>query len=211
MERNWSTKHLHRLIVTSAAYRQSSRAHPGNAAIDPDNDYLWRWSPRRLEAEAIRDSALAVTGELDLQPGGAFIPQEQGDASLRRSLYLMQKRDAFPRFHAMFDGPTANESCACRRVSTVALQPLLLLNNPFMVQRARALASRVFAVAGTDPRAQVKAAFEIALGRPPGEVERKEGEAFLHRSDAEFTDAPSTRLVRFCHVMLNLNEFVYVE
>jgi hypothetical protein len=197
--------------VSSAAYRQSSRAHPGNAVIDPDNEFLWRWSPRRLEAEAIRDSALAVTGEIDLHPGGAFIAPEQSDSSLRRSLYLMQKRDSFPRFHAMFDGPTANESCACRQVSTVALQPLLLLNNPFMVQRSRALASRVFAEAGTDAAAQVKAAFEIVLGRLPEDGERKEAEAFVDRSEEPSSDGPSVRLVRFCHVLLNLNEFVYLE
>ncbi|MBI3855560.1 MAG: PSD1 domain-containing protein [Planctomycetes bacterium] len=202
MEKGWSSKHLHRLIVGSEAYRRSSQFDASNAAADPDNEALWRWSPRRLEAEAIRDSALAVTGELDLQSGGAPVATEQVDASLRRSLYLMQKRDGFPRFHAMFDGPTANESCACRQVSTVALQPLLLLNNPFMVKRSKALGSRAAAEADA-----LSAAFELALGRPPTEAERKAGEAFVERSDEGAVD----RLAGFCSVLLNLNEFVYLE
>jgi hypothetical protein len=211
MESKWSTKHLHRLIVTSATYRQSSRSDAKFAEIDSDNQYLWRWAPRRLEAEAIRDSALAATGELDRRLGGAFIAPEAADPSLRRSLYLMQKRDAMPRFQAMFDGPTSNESCACRQVSTVALQPLLLLNNPFMIRRAKALAARIFAEAGTDPRAQATAVFEIALGRPPGEEDRRAAEAYLGPSDSGGTDEPSVRLLRFCQVVLNLNEFVYLE
>ncbi len=211
MERGWSTKHLHRLIVTSAAYRRSSDPSAECIAVDPDNRLLWRWAPRRLEGEAIRDSALAVSGELDARAGGAYIPLEQSEQSVRRSLYLMQKRDAFPRFQALFDGPAANESCACRPVSTVALQPLLLLNNPFMVQRARSLASRVFAEAGTDPRAQVKTAYEIALVRPPGDAEGRAALEYLDRTEDDDQDGPSPRLVRFCHVLLNLNEFVYLE
>jgi len=211
MDRGWSTKHLHRLIVTSATYRQSSTLNNRHAEIDPENVYLWRWTPRRLEAEAIRDSALAAAGELDLRPGGASVPPNETARSRRRSLYLAPLRDAMPGFMTMFDAPTANESCSRRFVSTVALQPLLLLNNPTMVERARALADRVFEAAGTEKRAQVEATFQIALGRPPEKVERREAEAFLEKSDEEPADAPSIRLVQLCHVVLNLNEFVYIE
>jgi hypothetical protein len=206
LEGGWSTKRLHRLIVTSATYRQASAPDARNAAIDPDDVHLWRWSPRRLEAEAIRDSVLAASGELDAATGG---PADPAETSLRRAVYLAQKRDGPGRFAAMFDGPTANESCACRHVSTVSLQPLLLLNNPFMVKRARALADRLWAESGSDPRAQVERAFEIVLARPPSEAERRAGEEYL--GGASPVDGPPARLAQFCQVMLNLNEAVYLE
>jgi hypothetical protein len=211
LEKGWSTKRLHRLIVTSATYRQSSKAAGGNASIDPQNLYLWHWEPRRLESEAIRDSALAASGELDRRLGGACVPVGEADRSTRRSLYLTQKRDGFMMFQSMFDGPSATESCAARHVSTIALQPLLLLNNPFMVERARAMASRVFAEAGTDRRGQVERAFRLALGRGPDRAEREAGEGFLDVERWDDEDRPSERLVRFCQVVLNLNEFLYLE
>ena len=208
MENGWSTKHVHRLIVNSATYRQSSRGRAPGGKVDPENRFFRRWRPRRLEAETIRDSALAVAGELDRRAGGAFVPQDQAAGSVRRSLYLMQKRDSFPAFQTMFDGPLANESCARRNVSTVALQPLFMLNNPFMVKRARALAGRVTERTAGDLCAQVGQAFELALGRPPGTDEREAGEAFLREAPAGGARA---RLVHFCHALLNVNEFVYIE
>ncbi len=207
----WSTKRLHRLIVTSAAYRQAARPHAGNASIDPDNAFLWRWEPRRLEAESIRDSALAASGELDRRPGGAYVAADQADRTLRRSLYLMQRRDGVMAMQSLFDAPTMNESCSGRHVSTVALQPLYLLNSAFMVDRARALAARVRARAGPDRRAQAEAAFELALARPPDEPERRAATDYLESADVEPSDGVSARLVQFCQVVLNLNEFVYID
>ncbi len=202
---SWSTKHLHRLIVTSATYRQSSKAVGRNTTIDPANRWLWHWESRRLESEAIRDSALAASGELDPRMGGACVPVAEADKSLRRSLYLTQKRDGFMMFQSMFDGPSATESCASRHVSTIALQPLLLLNNPFMVDRARAMAARVAAEAGSDRRRRAERTFELALARGPDAEERAAAEAFLGG------DASPERLARFCQVVLNLNEFLYLE
>jgi hypothetical protein len=204
LEHGWSTKRLHRWIVTSATYRQSAKALEKNASIDPENLYLWHWESRRLESEAIRDSALAASGELDRKVGGACVPAGDADKSLRRSLYLTQKRDGFMMFQTMFDGPSATESCAARHVSTIALQPLLLLNNPFMVERARAMAARVADEAGTEPRRQLERTFELALARGPDAAEREAGEAFLGAGGPD-------RLVRFCQVVLNLNEFLYLE
>jgi hypothetical protein len=208
----WSTKHLHRLIVHSATYRQASRPHAGNARIDPQNVYLWRWQPRRLEAEAIRDAMLSVSGELLPTIGGPGvalvkdkfaneIPEENG-TPLRRSLYLEQRRDMFPRMQMLFDGPTANESCPRRHVSTVPLQPLFLLNSPFVLERARAFARRVAARAGPDPDRQGEEERLLALGRPPEPAERD--------AVREMLDAPSG-LVHLCHLIFNLNEFVYLE
>src|SRR5262249_36125487 len=143
----WSTKHLHRLIVQSSTYRQASRPHPANEKIDPDNALLWRWLPRRLEAEGRRDRPLAVSGELGRPPRGESDADER--RSRRRGLYLLQKREQPPAVQALFDGPSAvTESCPRRHVSTVPLQALYLINNEFVLDRARALARRVAERAG---------------------------------------------------------------
>jgi hypothetical protein len=214
----WSTKHLDRLIVTSATYRQGARPDPAGARIDPENKLCTHWQPRRLEAEAIRDALLVVSGEMNREIGGPGVPltgrsKEKDElpfesvAVLRRSLYLEQRRDEFGPVHTTFDGPTANESCARRHVSTVALQPLFLLNSDFVLGRARAFAARVAAQAGADPERQIATAFRLALGRGPEERERRLVRPLLN------PDAGGTQpaLVRFCHALLNLNEFVYLD
>jgi hypothetical protein len=206
-----STKYLQRLIVCSRTYRRSSAPHAGNARLDPDNAFLWRWQPRRLEAEVVRDAMLTVSGELDRTPGG------QGDAdekkSRRRGLYLFQKRERPPALQGLFDGPSASaESCPRRHVSTVALQSLYLLNNDFAVGRARAFARRVLARAGTDRGKQVGEAFRLALGRAPDAAERAAVGRFFarHAGDQEPGEVP-VALVQLCGALLNVNEFVYIE
>jgi hypothetical protein len=212
MSSGWSTKHLHRLIVTSNTYRQSSRHHADNARTDPENRLWWHWPPRRLEAEAVRDALLAVSGELDAALGGPSLPPE--GKALRRSLYLFQKRDRPPEAQALFDGPSAAaESCPRRHISTVPLQALYLLNNEFVFDRARAFAGRVLARAGSDRRRQVEAAFAQALGRPPDEADREAARRFFqaHQEESETPGDPPLALVHFCQALLNVNEFVYLE
>ncbi|MBI3854837.1 MAG: PSD1 domain-containing protein [Planctomycetes bacterium] len=189
--KGWSLKALHRLIVLSSTYRQASSARAANAAIDAENRWLWRWSPRRLEAEAIRDSILSASGELNRAMGGKSVVEEQPTSDpkqLRRTLYLLQKRSHLPEIEELFDAPIAGESCPMRHVSTVSLQPLYLMNSPFVHGRAQAFAKRAGSVAK---------AFEIALGRPP--------------SPAELEAAAGLDLASLCHALFNLNEFVYVE
>jgi hypothetical protein len=206
MANHWSTKHLHRLILHSAAYRMDAQESAANSRIDPDNTLWWRWQPRRLEAEVIRDSLLAVSGELDRSAGGPGVPATEAD-STRRSLYLFQKRDVPPPLQALFDGPSAvAESCPRRYVSTVPLQSLYLLNNEFAYNRARAFARRVAAQAGEDRGKQVEMAFRLALGRLPDSVERSAAEAFLGRPGEG-----EPRLAHFCQALMNLNEFLYLE
>jgi hypothetical protein len=175
----WSTKALHRLIVLSSTYRQASSSQAENAALDPDNQLWWRWQPHRLEAEAIRDAQLEVTGELDTVAGGAPVARGEQDKRFRRTLYLLQDRNDFPDVQQAFDGPASTESCPRRAVSTVPMQALYLLNNPFVLARAKAFAGRVTREAGTNPAEQVDAAFRLALGRSPDEKERAAGVAFL--------------------------------
>jgi hypothetical protein len=203
--RTGSTKHIHRLIVMSNTYRQAAAGNDANAKRDPDNHYLWRWSPRRLEAEAIRDAWLAASGELDRAVGG---PSVTDDKSRRRSLYLFQKREAPPQMQALFDGPIGmTESCGRRQTTTVALQPLYLLNSGFSVERARALASRVATTAGDDRDRQIAAVYRLTLGRTPNASEIALGRRFFERLASQ----PDTALQHYCQAIMNLNEFVYID
>lgn len=198
-----STRHLHRLIVTSATYRQASQARPEALKKDPENRTWRNWMPRRLEAEAIRDCYLAVADNLDRTVGGASVAASE--KVTRRSLYLTQKRDLPADFLALFDGPTAiTESCTRRQTTTVPLQSLYLLNSPFSQQAARALADRVAKIAGTDET--VNNAFRLALGRAPDERERTLARRFLEREG----NALRNREL-LCQALLNLNEFLYIE
>ncbi len=201
----WSTKKLHRLIVLSSTWRQASRPDATCAKVDPENKYLWRWTPRRLESEAVRDSLLAASGELDRTMGGPSLderpkapkegrPRPPLPSPFRRSLYYAQKRHELPQAQELFDGPGANETCARRYVSTVSLQSLWLMNNPFVFDRAKALAAR----AGSPEKA-----FPIALGRPATGSELEAARAVA--------DGSERGLVLLCHALLNSNEFAYVE
>jgi hypothetical protein len=205
MDSGWSTRHLHRLIVSSATYRQASRPDRRNEAFDPENRLLWRWTPRRLEAETIRDSMLCVSGELDFCAGG---PSDEDESkSQRRTLYLLQKRERPPAVQGLFDGPSAaSESCPVRHTSTVPLQALYLLNNEFALRRAEGLARRVRELVGRDSERQTEVAFLLALGRRPEMNEQEATRRFLvtYRN----TDAA---LVGLCQALLNLNEFVYLQ
>lgn len=205
MENGWSTKHIHRQIVLSATYRQQRQHNEANAATDPENTLLWNWPRRRLEGEAIRDAALVASGEIDLTLGGPSVTPEREEQHLRRTIYLYQRRNDMPPVMQLFDAPELIASCPQRGVSTVALQPLYLLNSDFMLHRAEALAGKVYLRAGDDAARQVDTAFARTLGRAPAAEEVK-------RSLAMLTDSGDKReaLIQFCHALLNLNEFVYI-
>ncbi|MCE9530309.1 MAG: DUF1549 and DUF1553 domain-containing protein [Planctomycetes bacterium] len=206
----WSTKHLHRLIVCSNTYRQAAVRHADNVKIDPENTFLWRWSPRRLEAEAVRDSMLAVSQELDFRMGGASDADDS--KSLRRTVYLFQKRNKAPEVQKLFDGPGgALESCAKRSVTTVPLQALYMLNHEFTQRRAAVIAERIRTQTGTDRNKGIDLAFRMVLGRDPDTTERTASVRFFEIAAAESkADDPSV-LVHFCQSLLNLNEFMYLD
>lgn len=187
IDSGWSTHAIQRLITESATYRQSSQFSQSNANIDPDNRLHWRWTPRRLEAEAIRDCVLAVAGQLDTTVGGESV----GADSNRRSLYLRQRRDNFPDQQQLFDGAGGVVSCTRRRVSTTALQPLWMMNSPLVQQASEGLAHR---------SGSVEAAFEIALGRSGSEAELEP-----LRQLAEQYGLQSA-----CLAILNSSEFLYI-
>ena len=206
MDNEWSTKHIHRLIVMSNTYKQVRKHDVKNASLDPDNNLLWNWPRRRLQAEAIRDSVLLATGELDASVGGPSVPVEREESELRRTIYLAQRRSEMPAVMKMFDGPESVSSCSARGVSTVALQPLFLLNSEFMTHRADALAGKVRSLAGDDLESQIKYAFSRTLGRQPESEELKNSKLLLDVAKEDKADA----LARFCLALLNVNEFLYI-
>ena len=199
---NWELKRLHRRMLTSATYRQSSRVKIYKGVmLDPDNTLLWRQNMRRLEAEAIRDAILAASGSLHLQMGGRGIfptlPAEvlsgqsrpgsgwdnktsAADQS-RRSMYIFVKRTLGVPLLESFDGASADTSTSKRGVTTVAPQALILLNSDFLDGQAAAMALRVVAEAGQSPEAQVDASYRLALGRFPSSQERQVALSFLQR------------------------------
>ena len=212
IESGWRTKHIHRLIVGSSTYRQSSQYDAGAAKIDSDNAYYWRWSPRRLEAEAIRDATLAVSGELDLTVGGRSISTDAKGGQTRRTLYLLQRRQKLPEVQQLFDGASGVVSCGRRRVSTVPLQPLYLLNGEFTFARAKAFAQRVKQEAGESDEHLATHAFRLALGRKPDDEEAAKLIEFMNNAAIPEGEAKAeTPLVHLCHALLNLNEFVYID
>ncbi len=196
----WSLKHIHRLIVTSATYRQTAVAAHG-AKVDPNNKLLWRMNRRRLEAEAVRDSVLAAAGTLNRQIGGPSvkIPLEPEVYALlftegepdglwpvtpdakqhtRRSLYLFNKRNVRLPLLEAFDQPDTLNSCADRPVSTFAPQALILMNSPFVHAQAKALAITL-AKETLDTDKQLSALYRRAVGRAPTAAERELATEFL--------------------------------
>jgi len=220
MEGGWSIKQLHRLIMTSEAYQMASQYQDSSAETrDPEDRYLWRFPIQRLDAEIVRDSIMAASGALDLKTGGPpvfpYIPDEilrsmsggiwkreqDGPQSWRRSVYVYRKRGlVFPMFE-VFDLPDQNTTCSRRNVSTVPTQALTMLNDAFVLRQAKLFAERVQEAAPGDPAKQVDLAYRIALSRSPRAEEAKLASAFLNKHT----------LADFTHVLLNLNEFLYVR
>src|SRR6185503_6002942 len=179
VEKGWKTKDLHWLIVTSQAYRMQSRgAESPNAKLDADNVYLWRFPTNRLEAEVVRDSLLAVAGELDATAGGPELPQDQGLVSRRRSLYFAHHGEARMEFLDIFDA--ANPCDAYRRTTSVLpQQALALANSELAVRLSRVLARKL--ASEREEAAFLRAAFEWVLCRPPRATEAAAAAKFLTR------------------------------
>jgi Protein of unknown function (DUF1553) len=204
-------------MITSCAYRMRSCAGGAatpNAAIDPENQYLWRMNPRRMEAEVVRDSILYLSGQLDPTMGGPEIDESKGFESRRRSIYFQHSPDAQMEFLKMFDAPNPAE-CYMRNESVVPQQALALANSPISEEQARLLAKNIGF--DSDPAAFVKAAFETVLGRLPTKEEQSIGERFLERQPVLLaslkvaTQTGARAREDFVHVLLNHNDFVTVR
>ncbi|MDZ4689429.1 MAG: DUF1553 domain-containing protein, partial [Planctomycetaceae bacterium] len=206
----WRLKPLHRLIVLSATYRQSSATDNAMAlAVDPGNNFLWRQNLRRLEAEAIRDAILATTGSLNRQMTGRGIfpqlppevlatqsqPGRGWDQSspaerARRSVYIFSKRTLGVPILESFDQASTDSSQAARNTTTIAPQALILLNSQFTDEQSQAFADRLIHETGSDPQTWVERAFRLALGRQPTPKESQTALSYIDRQRAHFRELP---------------------
>ena len=210
IENGWSLKHIHRTILLSQAYRLSSRQSQTESSrtTDPDNRWFTRAPTRRLEAEQIRDAMLSVSGELQPQEGG---PPADHDA-LKRTVFLKVMRNNPLEMSQQFDGPDGFGSVALRNSTTTPSQALLMLNSPWTMQRAQALADRLLRETNpTQTNKLVERAYWLALTRPPSSDELDLARELI--GEAPFAQAakPTAALVNFCHVLLNCNEFIYLD
>ncbi len=214
MDCGWSLKRLHRLIVTSRAYRLDSRSDPSIAAADPDNRFLCRMAPRRMEAEVVRDSVLSLAGRLDPTMGGPDLDPATGLTTGRRSLYYRHANEKQVQFLTVFDAPNVNE-CYRRTASIVPQQALALANSSLTRESARRLAHRLHETAGpSDDAALVRRAFLHVLTRPPTADEARACEAFLAEQAGRLPpgdDARVRALESLVHVLLNHHDFVTVR
>ena len=220
----WSSKALHRWIVTSAAYRQASKFHAQAAQEDPENRLLWRFPLLRLDAECVHDAMLAASGELDLRWGGPFTPttrldtgevvaQESHPGAKRRAVYAQQRRTQVTSLLEVFDAPLIVTNCTRRSRSTLPLQSLSLLNSGFAIARAEAFARRLALEEPNDSTKRMTRGFLLAVGREPTTEEESLCLDFLGGDGAgnQAPPADETVWVEFCQLLLSNNAFLYVE
>jgi hypothetical protein len=214
VESGWSLKSLHRLLVHSATYRQSSRWHSDLDRVDPENRLWGRAAVRRLEAEVVRDSLLAISGRLSDRMSGVPVPVAPdevgqivvavdtrdsagrptgksvplGEDEFRRSLYVQVRRSMPLSFLESFDVPDMRPNCTLRNSSTVAPQALLMMNNEFVVQRSADLARRVMGMAGNSRAEQVRLVWRLATGMTPSDRQLIEAWEFLDAQAIAFAD-----------------------
>jgi hypothetical protein len=203
VESGWSVKAMHRLMLLSSTYQQSSRAGAALAG-DPDNRLWGRMNRRPLDAEALRDSLLAVAGRLDPTPGGLAFAEL---AVPRRTLYLLSARTGANTsdFGRLFDRADPGSIVGRRGESVVAPQALFLLNDPLVSDLARSLAARVLREAPADAGARTRRLYAMVLGRQPTRAELNLGAGLLARPGA------ADSWERYCHLLLCTNEFFYLD
>jgi hypothetical protein len=226
VRQGWSIKAMHRMIMNSRTYRQSSRITDNQLQQDPTNRLLSRMPLRRMNAEALRDSLLFVSGQLDETPGGPPDPvsvDRDGLVSVspapgggwRRSVYLQYRRTGIPTMMDTFDYPEMGPNCIARNESIVSPQSLMLMHNKQVHQSAQAFAARVMAILGDkankDCGRQVEAVYELALSRPPTDEERTLGMQALVALALQWDNDALAALETYCHTVLNSAAFLYID
>ena len=237
IEENWSIKQLHRLMINSSAYRQLSAIRPAAEHVDPENRLLWRMPLKRMDAEVVRDSILAVAGRLhdspfgppdpvDVRPDGLVTSRETRNG-WRRSIYIRQRRKHMPTILETFDLPQMIPNCVERPDSTVASQALHLFNDAMIRTLADAFADRVAREAGGEPYRQVERSYQLAFGRMPSDSEREIGLAALeeltrlwqrkpggadqNNKNNKRTPPAQRALATYCHTLLNSAGFLFID
>jgi hypothetical protein len=229
-------KPLHKQIMMSAVYRQASTPRPAAVVIDPDNRLHWRMSKKRVEAEVLRDSLLAVSGRLNLKMYGPGVkprvPEEilrlsvrnkwpkvktENSSHWRRSVYVYIKRQLQMPVMELFDAPVASASCSRRTASTIPTQALMMLNSQFTNELVAEIAKRI-AATPSDDSTRARDAFRLILSRKHGPQDHLDAIVFLsHRLKAyrkqniKLDDARLKALTDYCLVLINTNQFLYVD
>jgi hypothetical protein len=232
VESGWSIKALHRLIMTSATYRQSSALTPERERLDPANDLLSRFPMKRMEAEVLRDTILQVSGRLDERPFGlpdkvqvradGLVTPVGSAQGWRRSIHVQQRRKEIPTILEAFDLPQMNPNCLTRQNSVVATQALHLMNNALIHELARSFAERVVRDAGANPASQIRRIYLVALARLPTDEEAQIASESLARLETKWTSAandskdnqpspPIRALANVCHAIINSAEFIFID
>ena len=226
VERDWGIKDLHRLMMNSQTYRQSSRITDDRLKADPQNRLLSRMSLRRMDAEALRDSLLAVSGRLDTQAGGPPDTVSINDDGLvsvdstgsnrwRRSIYVQYRRTEIPSMMETFDYPEMGPNCLSRSVSTASPQSLMLMNSEHVRELAASFAARVEAAHKDESpenlSARVDTVYQFALTRSPNAAERQLGVDTLKELRKVWQENPQAALETYCHTILNSGAFLYVD
>jgi hypothetical protein len=230
VEKGWSIKGMHRLLMNSEAYQMSSLSNPAALAKDPENRLLWRFSMRRLTAEELRDSILSVSGALKLAPfgppvhpplpaavletqsrPGAGWPKQTSEETARRSVYVHVKRSLSVPLLSNHDQAATDSPCAVRFTSTVPTQALGMLNSEFLEEQAAHFASRLRREAGDEPAAQIQRGLRLALQREPSKEEVALCLNTLSRFQNELQLPKENALQRVALMILNLNEFLYLD
>lgn len=228
--RSWSVKSMHRLIMTSAAYQMSNRRHDANLAKDPANEQWWRFLPRRMTSEELRDNILAVTGELNLQMGGPsiFIPipeevlatsstkgskwgKSAPDQVNRRTVYAVSKRSLSVPLLTEHDQADTDNPCPVRFATIVPTQALGMIHSDFIHQKARAFSQRLRREAGEEKPAQVRLAYQLAVQREPSDAELQRALEFLTLLEQQEKLTADVALQRFCLAVFSFNEFIFID
>jgi len=229
MDNGWSLKKLHKQIMLSEAYQMSSRGQDNALETDPENNFFWRFDMRRLAAEEIRDSILNLTGKLNLQMRGPSIytpvpevilatasrphaawghsPEDQQN---RRSVYVYIKRSLHEPLLKTFDMADTDSACSVRFTTTVPTQALTMLNSEFLNDQAEAFANRIEADAKTT-REQIAQALRLSTSREPELNEIDQGLAMIDELKTQLKVTEHQAMQRFCLLVLNMNEFVYLD
>jgi len=229
VDRGWNLKSLHKLILTSQSYQMSARASGDALRLDPGNMLFGRFSMRRLAAEELRDSILAISGQLDVRAGGPSIypkipeevraglsmpkvgwPTSPPDEENRRSVYIHLKRSLQVPILGQHDQADTDNSCPVRYTTTVPTQALGMLNGAFTNEAAGAFAERLRREA-SGLQAQIRRAIRLTTGRIPGDEEVKKDMAFVLEVKKKTNVSDERALQQYCLLVLNANEFVYLD
>jgi hypothetical protein len=216
-ERGWSLKSIHREIVLSSTYRQSSGVAGADrsdapatpAAVDPENRLLWRMNRKRLEFEPLRDSLLAAAGQLDTEMRGRPVNLIDAPFTRRRTVYGFIDRQDLPNLLRVFDFASPDQSAAGRPLTTVPQQALFLMNSPFVIEQAKALASRGEIASAGGEAEKIAALYRVVFSRPPSEAETRVGLEFIQSASA--VQSPLSPWEQYSQLLLLTNEFTYVD